>query len=449
MRLSPQAYIAVQEAFAGGATHANPYTVGLALIGVGSNDLTSAYPSKQCLEYFPMSTPKLVTPPPDEAELVNYTEKFCCVIRAAFTNLNAKIFWENPLSSSKCYPEVYVQRTARINNGRIVSCHYLETTITELDYHTLLDFYTWDRMDILELWIYRRGYMPTPFIRGVLDLYEKKTVLKGDKEHALEYMISKNMLNACYGMTVTNIIRPILTYDNNMGFLVPEAPNLVDEIEKYNKKYNRFLYYPWGVWVTAHVRRTLYRTILAVGADYVYSDTDSVKCLNQEAHKKVFERYNDFIMEAIQKAVDRTRIPYEKFSPTNAKGRSFPIGQWEFEGTYDRFKTLGRKRYLVDESGKLAITVAGLNKGAVKYINRDGNAFEEFRDGMEIPAEYAKRNILVPIDVEKTFKGRDYLGNYFEITPKSGAHISPSDYKMSLSEDFRRYLTMLNMDMEY
>ena len=90
-----------------------------------------------------------------------------------------------------------------------------------------------------------------------------------------------------------------------------------------------------------------------------------------------------------------------------------------------------------------------MNKGAVKYINRDGNAFEEFKDGMEIPAEYAKRNILIPIDVEKTFKGRDYLGNYFEITAKSGAHISPSDYKMSLSEDFRRYLTMLSMDLEY
>jgi len=291
--------------------------------------------------------------------------------------------------------------------------------------------------------------MPTPFIRGILDLYEKKTILKGDKAHALDYMIAKNMLNAGYGMTVTNIIRMILEYSNEYGFLAPEPPSLVDEIEKYNKKYNRFLYYPWGVWVTAHVRRTLYRTILVVGSDYVYSDTDSVKCLNQAAHTKVFETYNSFIMESIQKAVARTRIPYEKFAPTNSKGKSFPIGQWEFEGTYDRFKTLGRKRYLVDESGKLSITVAGLNKGAIEYINRDGNAFEEFKDGMEIPAEYAKRNILLPIDTEKTFKGRDYLGNYFEVVTKSGAHISPSDYKMSMSEDFRRYLTLLSMDMEY
>ena len=396
-----------------------------------------------------MSRPKLLSPPPDAKELVNYTDKYCCVIKVAITNINAKIYWENPLSISKCYPAVYVTKAARVNNGRVVSCHYLETTITELDYRTLVDYYTWDKLEVKELWIYRRGYMPTPFIRGILDLYEKKTILKGDKAHALDYMIAKNMLNAGYGMTVTNIIRMILEYSNEYGFLAPEPPSLVDEIEKYNKKYNRFLYYPWGVWVTAHVRRTLYRTILVVGSDYVYSDTDSVKCLNQAAHTKVFETYNSFIMESIQKAVARTRIPYEKFAPTNSKGKSFPIGQWEFEGTYDRFKTLGRKRYLVDESGKLSITVAGLNKGAIEYINRDGNAFEEFKDGMEIPAEYAKRNILLPIDTEKTFKGRDYLGNYFEVVTKSGAHISPSDYKMSMSEDFRRYLTLLSMDMEY
>lgn len=396
-----------------------------------------------------MSSPKLVSPPPCEQELVNYTNKFCCVIRLSITNLNAKIFWENPLSISKCFPEEFVSKTARVNNGRIVSCGYLETTITELDYRTLCDYYTWDKLEVIELWIYRRGYLPTPFIRGVLDLYETKTVLKGDKEHYVEYMISKNMLNAGYGASVTNIVRPILKYDNVKGFLPPEAPNLVDEIDKYNKKYNRFLYYPWGVWTTAHVRRTLYRTILEVGPDYVYSDTDSVKCLNQEKHNPVFERYNQMILESIDKAVERTRIPFEKFSPTNRDGKKFPIGQWEYEGNYDRFKTLGRKRYLVDANGELALTVAGLNKGAVEYLNRNGNAFDEFKDGLNVPEEYAKRNIAFPIDDEKTFKGRDYLGNEFEITALSGIHISPSDYRLSLSADFKRYLTQLSMDMEY
>lgn len=393
-----------------------------------------------------MSSPKLVTGLVDEIELRKYTDRYCCVIRCAFHNINAKISWENPLSTAKCRPDSYVYKTAVKNNGRVVSCHYLETTITELDYHTLCDYYTWDKMEIHELWIYRRGYLPIPFIRGILDLYVKKTSLKGVVEQQLEYMISKNMLNAAYGMTVTEIVRPILEY--NDGFLPPSPPNLVDEIDKYNKKFNRFLYYPWGVWVTAHVRRTLYRAILEVGTDYVYSDTDSIKLLNQAAHKHVFERYNEHVMHRIEETAKRTRIPLEYFTPVNKDGKAFPIGLWDYEGQYTRFKTIGRKRYITEKNGKTEITVAGLSKSAVSYINKDGNAFEVFTDGMYIPKEYAKRNVATPIDDERTFTGIDYMGNEFSQLSLSGVHIEPADYTMSVTEDFRRYLTTLSMDME-
>ena len=43
----------------------------------------------------------------------------------------------------------------------------------------------------------------------------------------------------------------------------------------------------------------------------------------------------------------------------------------DFEGYYERFKTLGAKRYMVQKDGKVNITVSGLNKKiAVPYLQQ-------------------------------------------------------------------------------
>ena len=44
-------------------------------------------------------------------------------------------------------------------------------------------------------------------------------------------------------------------------------------------------------------------------------------------------------------------------SPKTVKGEIKPLGVWDFEGYYTRFKTLGAKRYLVEEDDNLYLTV--------------------------------------------------------------------------------------------
>src|SRR5699024_458874 len=143
--------------------------------------------------------------------------------------------------------------------------------------------------------------------------------------------------------------------EDNWGF---EKVNIDEEIEKYNGSKNRFLYYAWGIWVTAYARRNLWTGILAVGEDYIYSDTDSIKALNYDKHSPYVEAYNKNVLNKLYKMCDELGFDPELLTPKTVKGEVKPLGIWEFEGNYNRFKTLGAKRYLVQEGDKYSLTVA-------------------------------------------------------------------------------------------
>ncbi len=95
-------------------------------------------------------------------------------------------------------------------------------------------------------------------------------------------------------MTVTDIVRDEHNYNNVDGWF-EETGDTLKQIDKYNKSKNRFLYYAWGVWITAYARFNLWTGILAMGTDYVYSDTDSIKLLNYDDHIEYINKYNEII----------------------------------------------------------------------------------------------------------------------------------------------------------
>ena len=102
---------------------------------------------------------------------------------------------------------------------------------------------------------YRKEYLPTEFINSILHLYEMKTKLKGVKGKEVEYLNSKEMLNSCYGMCVTNPLRDEILCDGeswDVEHLTGEKQ--LEMLNKYNDSKNRFLFYPWGIYVTAFAR---------------------------------------------------------------------------------------------------------------------------------------------------------------------------------------------------
>lgn len=449
--LQPDEYEQLARAFQGGFTHANPFYTGKVLEDITSFDFTSSYPTVMVAERFPMS-PGVRVEVKSLDELKKNIELYCCLFDVEFRGLRSRVYYDSYISRAHSWN---VEK-AVVQNGRVVSADRLCTTITDVDFTIIEKFYEWDSISIRDFRRYKRGYLPTDFVKAILQLYEDKTTLKGVAGKETEYMHGKENLNSCYGMIVTAIVRALITYNDSWGF---EMPDLTEEIEKYNHNPGRFLYYPWGVWVTAYARRNLFSGIVEFGEDYAYSDTDSIKVKNAEAHMKYIEEYNRTIIEQLRKACDFHGIEYSKIEPLTVKGEKKPLGVWDFDGHYKRFKTLGAKRYMVEYSddtrnkenrGKLSLTVSGLNKKTcIPYLmgKYGGGIFEAFNDDLYIPKGETGKNTHTYIDEERQGTLTDYLGHDAEYRELSCVHLEPTDYSLSLAREYVTYFLDIQ-DME-
>lgn len=450
MRLTLDEYYQLKRAFQGGFTHANPFYVGKVLENVSSFDFTSSYPAVMLSEKFPISSSEIIDLPISENEFEYNLTNFCCLFEIELFNVLPLFVFENYISRYRCR-ELLKPVCA---NGRIVSAQHLKMTVTEQDFFIIRKYYKWDDIKISSFRRYKKGYLPKDFIRAIIKLYRDKTILKGIEGMELQYMQSKEMLNSCYGMCVTDILRDEITYINNEwageGTRADEKACITEPEEtiyRYNQSKSRFLFYPWGVWVTAYARKNLFTGITEFGADYVYSDTDSVKVLNMENHIDYIEKYNQMIRIKIAEMLNRYNLPLDSVSPTNKKGQTKQLGVWEFEETYRRFKTLGAKRYMIEDENGINITVSGLNKKiCVPYIFQlSENPFDFFTDDMYIPGEFTGKKTHTYIDTMKEGEVTDYngvIGHYMEL---SAVHLSNAPYKMSLSREFIDYLTEIRI----
>ena len=227
--------------------------------------------------------------------------------------------------------------------------------------------------------------------------------------------------------------------------------------------------------MTAIARRNLFNGIKAVGDDYIYSDTDSIKMLHPERHMEYVQEYNNQIREKIKKVVKffhSKQITEEMFSPKNKKGSPKTVGAWEFEGTYQYFKTLGAKRYLVQNSdGSHSLTVAGVNKKrACEYLEEESRRrnfsviliyhfpallwllprvriwtpFDIFSPDLVVPSSHSGRLILTYKDEPVDGLAVDCYGNTAEFHELSIIHMEPSEYQMTMSSYFRSFIKFLH-----
>ena len=392
-------------------------------------------------EKFPMSRFKPVSIKTVK-QLEEYCVKYCMVFDVKFTNFKCKITQETYLSESKCS---HISG-AVINNGRVVAADELATTITDADFEIMKQVYSWEHIAIGTARYAHKNYLPKAIVKSVLDLYQNKTELKDVAGSEVEYMLSKGMLNSIYGMCVTDIVKDNAVYSDDWAV---EKVDILDEVDKYNKSKNRFLYYAWGLWVTAYARRNLWTGIIAAGDDYVYSDTDSLKVLNYEKHKPYTEWFDKRIIGKMEEMCDYYKFDKNLLAPKTKDGVVKMMGVWDFEGTYSRFKTLGAKRYLVQSGEKLHLTVAGLSKqNGINYMKElaggdNAKVFELFTDTLYIPADKTGKMTHTYIDDELMLNVTDYLGVNTNVVTMSAIHLEACDFTLSIAGQYKQFLSNL------
>ena len=169
--------------------------------------------------------------------------------------------------------------------------------------------------------------------------------------------------------------------------------------------------------------------------------------LNYDKHKNYVENYNKEIRAKLSEALFYHNLPKDSLEPKTVKGVKKPLGVWDFEGTYKKFKTLGAKKYIYeDENGELETTIAGLPKKngkayLLKISNNDMNkVFENFNPSFSVPKEFTGKLLSTYIDEEKSFLVKDYQGHVTRETALSSTHLEPTSFTINFSETFANFL---------
>lgn len=361
-KLDSHLYSLLRGAFRGGNTHANRQISNVILENVYSFDIQSSYPTCIMMDEFPIGKFTKVTLD-SQKKLDYYLSHYCVIMDVSFYNIKNNIDEVIPyIDIAHC-----IEKKKILNdNGRVLEAEYIRLKITEIDLEIIRDTYNYEGFTVNEAYYCKKGKLPKEMRATMLTFYDGKTQLKGIKGKEYEYAKSKNMLNATFGMCVTDIIHHIIEYDVESMQWSETVPFSEDAIADFFASRNNFLSYQWGVWITANARKRLQRMIKKVGFDLVYIDTDSIKFQNKK-HIEEFEKLNEELKEQCENNDIRA---YSDKEDADGNIKRYYLGTWDNDGNYDRFMTLGAKKYAyeyVKRSGDLElvdfhITVSGMGK---------------------------------------------------------------------------------------
>lgn len=428
-------YKMLREAFRGGNTHANRFYTNYTIHNVHSADRSSSYPDVQCNCRFPMTEfYRIGEQNLDELERLIKKGR-ALIMRVKLWNLTLRRYdWGCPyLSLSKCR-NIHGET---LDNGRILSADYLETTITDIDLKIILDEYKFENCKFEDVAYSRYGYLPRSLVQCITDYYHKKTELKGVEGQELLYMKSKNKLNSLYGMSAQDPVKQDIEYFQGLFHVKHDDEELL--LEQSNKR--AFLSYAWGVWVTAWARYRLEEGIKLAHGDinnpdspqFIYCDTDSVK----------YTGFIDWASYNKKRISDSTR---SKAFATDPQGLTHYMGVYEPEHDMCEFRTMGAKKYVYRETAvsPLVCTIAGVSKSkGGKELEKAGGieAFKSgfiFKEAGGLEAVYNDFPGIGDIEIE---------GHKLTIT--SNVMLKPSTYTLGLSADYERLLTEIRSDYDY
>ena len=467
LKPNEEQYRLLRLCFRGGNTHANAYKVGRVLQNLDSFDISSSYPTQQLTQMFPVKPFKWL-------DIANRTPKKRIERVFMFIGLNYAVVgvyqFKNIRLKKQREPIPYISLSKcdaigkegglelLTDNGRVLQAGYMEISLTEIDLEIILNQYTFDEFDCIKAMVAEKGMLPVEYRNVIQNYFNKKTALKGDNTEDGKYMYtkSKNMLNAVYGMSATDPVHSVVTYDplhqiekeHEGDFYKSDYDDFTEkELEKLLK--NAPFPYQWGVYTTALARKQLQNAINLCGDKLVYVDTDSVKV----------EKGVD--LSILNEKLKKRAIANNAFA-TDKNGIVHYIGLWEFDGHYDKFITQGAKRYAYITDGKMGITVAGVSKKindetGVTFAVEELKTLEDFHpdifdDNGDLIKEgmiwhKAGGTISVYNDKDDFYYTDKETGKKVHIT--KNVAIVPGTYKMTYAKDYRLLLNEIQLYGDY
>lgn len=472
--------------FRGGYTHANALHCDEIATDVNGADFTSSYPAVCLQKKFPMSKFIKSTTTPTIDDIIrasevpvfdpirNYAVTYATKGWFRFHGLRAKTS-ESIESVSKLYEyslcnnnSIATCRMCNIieDNGRIRYADVATVMLTDVDLKIYKEFYEWDYVDIANVEFAEYAPLPSYVKDPMIYYYNKKNDLKKQGlDKTTEYGRSKAMVNAGYGMMCEHIHIDDIFYDSETN-LWGDANESFDTWTDHQKelfyeenylgnfsKYQKGLCMPkqilspyWGVWVTAHARyNLLVPGVSKIGDDVLYCDTDSIYMINPDKHQDVLDAYNQNIYNTntawvTEENKRRTQLNRSDL-PVIDLNNFIDLGEFDKlnkHGNYDKFKTLGAKRYLKQSGSEFEQTVAGLPKKAMeKYCGKYNlDPFKTFSHGMNIPAEFAGKNGHNYVNEARQDLITDEFGNSEVMHSESSIGIFPIEFTMTLTPEF-------------
>ena len=418
----PHVYNLLQQAFAGGYTHSNWIYTDEILKDIDSFDFTSSYPYILVTHKFPSTSFKrcYIT------DITEMNRRICYLLVVKFKNIKCK-YYNNFISFSKCRNI----KGGKYDNGRVISAKELEITLTDIDFYFILDTYKCE-YEIIESYFANYNFLPKQFIDFVLEKYVNKTKFKDVPDKEIEYQKEKNKFNSLYGMSVTNMIRDdVIFNDDTKEWEEKELTNeeIIKKLEAEKK--TSFLSFAYGVWVTAYARNNLLRNVIKLDDKAVYMDTDSIKLLPDYDYN-VINDYNKFVERKINFVSKQLNIDKNKFSPVDIYNKNHTLGVFEKDAHYDEFITQGAKKYAYKVHDEIKITVAGVPKNGAKALKD----LKDFKDDFVFDFEYTNKNVLMYCENQEPSVLIDYLGFESEVNDISGCCLIPTTYVLSKALEY-------------
>ena len=207
----------------------------------------------------------------------------------------------------------------------------VECILTSIDLKNLKSLATIVSIECDWLYSSKLDHLPKYLLDEVVKQYKRKQELPNGDLRDLQ----KSIVNGIFGDCIKKIR---------------------SKKEFYTAKNNPSLAPQWGIWCTAYARKNLLALATKMEG-WVYSDTDSIYCFDNEHNRNLLKEYNENAQRRIKEFCNEFGYDYDILKD---------LGTFKIEKIIKRFKAHAQKIYMYETiDGEFKLVAAGLDQHTI------------------------------------------------------------------------------------